>query len=117
MPLVTSPAFTRRAFAEIAVAHMDPALDPEKQFTHGHKPAGVAALAVFSTRLYGGPFTPRIIKDTGRSWRRAFGIKKRFIGGLSVWQSARRPRSAGYMRSALRRAELSLWLSQYRPKA
>ena len=86
--IATSPAFVRAAFGRAAVAHMDPDLDPEKQFYQGFNPEGAAALAHFKQRFYGDLATPCLLHDTGRVWREGQGITKVVIDGRSVWKDA-----------------------------
>jgi hypothetical protein len=109
----TSPGFVRRAFAEIAVSHMDPALDPEKQFYQGHNPQGVAALSGFTTRFYGGNWTPQILFDTGRVWRKVRGMRKRVVNGTSVWLTTDRRASSTRFAASMRKMERRLWRAQH----
>jgi hypothetical protein len=113
--IATSPGFIRRAFAEIAVAHMNPELDPEKQFYQGHNPAGVAALSVYKTRFYGGPLTPQLMRDTGRVWRKVRGLRKRVVAGTSVWQDTDRRRAASAFVANMRKMERRLRRSKLWP--
>jgi hypothetical protein len=91
LEIATSPGFVRSAFAEIAVRHMNPDMDPEKQFYEGHNPAGLAEMIRFRTKFYGDAGTPKLLYDTGRVWRKVRGIKKGVRRGTSLWGRSRRP--------------------------
>ncbi|MEJ0013499.1 MAG: hypothetical protein WDM94_12940 [Bauldia sp.] len=114
--IATSPGFIRRTFAEIAVDHMDPALDPEKQFYQGHNPVGAAALSAYRTRFYGGPFTPQLMRDTGRMWRKVRGLRKRVVEGASIWVDADRKKPMSAYSANMDRMERRLNWSRLLPE-
>jgi hypothetical protein len=113
--IATSPAFVRASFGRAAVSHMDPDLDPEKQFYQGFNPEGAAVLARFRQRLYGDLSTPCLLHDTGRIWREVQGIRKVVIGGKSVWEQAGRRRRADAYAAQRREMEALLKRSTEMP--
>lgn len=83
----TSPSLTRRDFGRIAAQCMDPALDPEKQYSRRINTEGVAQLKSFPIRFYSPRYFPPFVTDIGREWRANRGIEKQVIAGSSVWSA------------------------------
>jgi len=113
--IATSPSIIRSSFARVAVAFMNPDLDPEKQFYQGFNPAGAAALERFGSRVYGNLLTPCLLYDTGRVWRQVRGMKKRVVDGQSVWEETERKRASQSYAFQQRAMEARLLRSRHRP--
>ncbi len=79
------PLFASREFASAASGHMNPDLDPDKQFRNGTNPALADIASHFRSVYFGGPFTKRTAIDIGRDWRDKRGIEKQIVDGVSVW--------------------------------
>ncbi|GAA4129172.1 hypothetical protein GCM10023067_46080 [Aminobacter aganoensis] len=79
------PLFASRALASIASEHMNPDLDPDKQFMNGTNTALADASSSYRAVYFGGPFTRRTAIDIGRDWRDKRGIEKQIIDGVAVW--------------------------------
>jgi len=80
----TSPGFLRGDFARRCAALMNPAYDPEKQFTNRKNEDLMAFASDYRIALIGnGPTFP--ISDIGREWRDARSITKTIVDGVSIW--------------------------------
>lgn len=83
----TSPSFIDGAFARSCARLMNPALDPEKQFSNGSNPALQRFAERYQNRFLIGNDGPDIVVDIGRDWREQRKIVKRLVAGTSVWSS------------------------------
>jgi hypothetical protein len=79
------PLFSKREFGRLASGHMNPDLDPDKQFRNGTNPALEQAIAGYHAVYFGGALTRETIVDIGRDWRQDRKIEKKIIDGVSVW--------------------------------
>lgn len=79
------PMFCRTEFAKVASLHMDPSLDPDKQFRHGTNEILEKATKSWRSVYFGTPFTARTAIDIGREWRDDKGISKSLVNGAPVW--------------------------------
>lgn len=80
----TSPSILRGGFARSAAALMNPAHDPEKQF-YSSVNIGLEKLArPFRNFIFSPEGTP-VIRDIGREWREAQGIRKIITNATSTW--------------------------------
>jgi hypothetical protein len=84
------PLFSDRRFALLVATHLNPDLDPDRQFRNGRNPALIEAISGYRAVYFGGPFTARTAIDIGRAWRDNRGIGKRIVDGVSLWTEANR---------------------------
>jgi len=83
------PLFSRTDFAKLAAQHMNPDLDPDKQFRNGTNPQLEQAVTGHFAVYFGTPFTRETAVDIGRDWRQDRQIDKKIIDGVSVWTEGR----------------------------
>ncbi|WP_245586722.1 glycosyltransferase family 2 protein [Pleomorphomonas oryzae] len=90
----TSPSILRGDFARSAAALMIPEHDPEKQFYSSVNMDLERMAHPFRNYIFSPEGIP-VIKDIGREWREAQGIRKVVTNGTSVWSSEGNGPSAG----------------------
>ncbi len=84
----TSPSLVRRPYAIIASNHMNPDLDPEKQYSRKINKAGINELSRYELLFYSSRWTFPLLIDIGRDWRERRAIRKELTAdGKSVWTS------------------------------
>lgn len=81
------PLFAERKFSAMAAGHMNPDLDPDKQFRNRTNPVLQEACSGYRAVYFGGVFTRETAIDIGRDWRDARGIEKKIVDGAAVWTS------------------------------
>lgn len=84
----TSPAFFSGEFINRCAGLMDPDLDPEKQMRPTRNPRLFDFMQRYECRLLIASNGGELIRDIGREWRDAKGIKKVVSNGRSVWSQA-----------------------------
>jgi hypothetical protein len=79
------PLFSKREFGRLASIHMNPDLDPDKQFRNGSNPVLEQAVSSHYAVYFGGRLTRETIIDIGRDWREDRKIEKKIVDGASIW--------------------------------
>lgn len=82
----TSPSILRGGFARSAAALMNPAYDPEKQF-YSSVNSGLEKLARPFQNFIFSPEGIPVIRDIGREWREAQGVRKLIANATSTWST------------------------------
>jgi hypothetical protein len=83
----TSPSLLKGSFARSAAALMNPTHDPEKQFYSAVNVELEKLARPFQNFIFSPEGTP-VIKDIGREWREAQGIRKVITNATSTWSSS-----------------------------
>lgn len=83
----TSPSFVTRAFAAACARQMDPDKDPEKQLYAPDTPLGTYTKS-FRNHPLQGPRRKAVVRDLGRPWLGAQGVRKSIVEGVSTWTRA-----------------------------
>lgn len=83
----TSPSILKGNFARSAAALMNPAHDPEKQFYSAVNVELEKLARPFKNFIFSPEGIP-VIKDIGREWREAQGIRKVIMNATSTWSAS-----------------------------
>jgi hypothetical protein len=81
----TSPSILRGGFARHCAALMDARIDPEKQFYSNVNKELEAYVAPYRNYIFS-PENAPVVRDIGRDWQEARGIRKAIKNSVSTWE-------------------------------